>query len=87
MNPRSEVPGSEELMVTVERFLDPVQAQIAKGMLESSGIECFLQGEHANHMVPLAFRVRLQVLERDVEEARSLLDAVQQDGSEAGGER
>ena len=63
-------------LVTVGRFLDPVQAQMAKGMLESAGIECFLQGEHANHMVPLAFRVRLQVLAEEEAEARELLDAV-----------
>ena len=62
-----------EKMVTVERFLDPVQAQIAKGMLESVGIACFLQGENANHMVPLAFRVRLQVGQNDEAEARELL--------------
>ncbi len=31
--------------VTVGKFLEPVNAQMAKGMLESAGIECFLQGE------------------------------------------
>lgn len=64
-----------EKMVTVARFLDPMHAQIAKGLLESAGIECFLQGEHANHMVPLAFRVRLQVTESDEGEARELLQS------------
>lgn len=70
-------------LVTVGRFLDPVQAQMAKGMLESAGLPCFLQGEHANHMVPLAFRVRLQVLAEDQAEARQMLDAVG-DGPETG---
>lgn len=63
-------------LITVGRFLDPVQAQMAKGMLESSGIPCFLQGENANRMVPLAFRVRLQVLEEDEAVAREFLRAV-----------
>ncbi len=81
-----EFGNDAEKMVTVERFLDPVQAQIAKGMLESVGIACFLQGEHANHMVPLAFRVRLQVLESDVSEARELLQNANQEGSQSGEE-
>lgn len=68
--------GNSSQMVTVGRFLDPMQAQIAKGMLESSGIPCFLQGENANHMVPLAFRVRLQVLEEDEAVAREYLRSV-----------
>ena len=68
--------GGSGKLVTVDRFLDPVQAQMAKGMLESSGIPCFLQGENANHMVPLAFRVRLQVLEEDEAIAREYLRSV-----------
>ena len=71
----------------VGRFLDPVEAQMAKGMLESAGIECFLQGENANAMVPLAFRVRLQVRHLDEAAARTLMaeatgleDATEVDG-------
>ena len=37
-----------EQFVTVARFIDPVEAQMAKGLLESAGMECFLQGENAN---------------------------------------
>ncbi len=58
----------------VGRFLDPAEAQMAKGMLESEGIECFLVGANANALVPMAFRVRLQVQARDEEEARQLLE-------------
>ena len=68
-------------MVTVGRFLDPVQAQMAKGMLESSGVPCFLQGENANNLVPLAFRVRLQVLEEDEAVAREFLSTVGEDAA------
>ncbi len=64
---------SPDKLITVARFLEPVNAQMAKGMLESAGIECFLQGEQANNLLALAFRARLQVAESDAEAARSLL--------------
>jgi hypothetical protein len=59
--------------VTVGKFLEPVNAQMAKGMLESAGIECFLQGENANSLLALAFRARLLVHKQDEEAARQLL--------------
>lgn len=59
--------------VTVGKFLEPTNAQMAKGMLESAGIDCFLQGENANSLLALAFRARLLVHKRDEEAARQLL--------------
>jgi hypothetical protein len=59
--------------VTVGKFLEPVNAQLAKGMLESAGIECFLQGENANSLLALAFRARLLVHKQDEETAREIL--------------
>jgi hypothetical protein len=59
--------------VTVGKFLEPVNAQMAKGMLESAGIECFLQGENANSLMALAFRARLLVHKQDEEAARAIL--------------
>src|SRR5271155_3844176 len=59
--------------VTVGKFLEPANAQMAKGMLESAGIECFLQGENANSLLALAFRARLLVHKQDEEAARELL--------------
>jgi hypothetical protein len=59
--------------VTVGKFLEPTNAQMAKGMLESAGIECFLQGENANSLLALAFRARLLVHRRDEAAARQLL--------------
>ena len=64
--------GSE--LVMVARFQNPVEAQMARGMLESQGIECVLQGVNANAVMPLAFRVRLEVMQRDEAEARLLLE-------------
>ncbi len=60
-------------LVQVGRFLDPAEAHMAKGMLESAGIECFLQGQHANALYPMALRVRLQVRPQDEAEAQMLL--------------
>ncbi|HEX9200934.1 MAG TPA: DUF2007 domain-containing protein [Acidobacteriaceae bacterium] len=72
-------PTPPEGMVTVGRFESPVEAQIAKGMLESSGVECFLVGENVNNLLQAAFRVRLQVRAEDEAEAREMMA---QSGSE-----
>jgi hypothetical protein len=63
----------DEPLVMVGRFRDPVEAQMARGMLESAGIECFLEGANANSLVPLAFRVRLKVRQFDEDTARMML--------------
>ncbi|HEY2039801.1 MAG TPA: DUF2007 domain-containing protein [Edaphobacter sp.] len=62
-----------EQFVTIARFEDPVEAHMAKGMLEAAGLECFLQGENANQLLNAAFRTRLQVHRKDEEAARELL--------------
>ena len=71
--------GSEQVrtgkMVEVARFESPVEAQIAKGMLESAGIECELTGEHANLLIQSAFGAQLQVRAEDEAAARQLLDS------------
>jgi hypothetical protein len=68
-------------LVTVARFESPVEAQIAKGLLESYGLECFLVGENANNLMQSAFRVRLQVRLEDEATARELLTPRVADGS------
>ncbi len=67
-------PTPPEGMVTVGRFGSPVEAQMAKGMLEAAGVETFLVGENVNKLIQSAFRVRLQVREEDEAEALELLD-------------
>jgi hypothetical protein len=59
--------------VSVGKFLEPAAAQMAKGALESAGIECFLQGENANSLLALAFRARLLVHKHDETAARQIL--------------
>ena len=68
-----EPAGPLEGMVTVGSFESPLEAQMAKGMLESAGIECLLAGEEANSLMQAAFAVSLQVREQDEEPARKLL--------------
>ena len=68
--------------VTVARFFSPTNAQMAKAMLESAGVECFLQGENANSLLAPAFRARLQVHKADETAARELLDSVNDDAVE-----
>ncbi len=68
-----ETAQDNDRLVMVGRFLDPSEAQFAKGMLESAGVECFLQGANANAIVPLAFRVRLSVRQADHDTAIVLL--------------
>jgi hypothetical protein len=67
----------DEEMVSVAGFRDPTEAQMAKGMLESAGIETLMQGENANALYPGALRVRLQVRAIDETEARELLKDVE----------
>ena len=67
--------GSKSMddFVTVGKFLEPTEAQFAKGMLEAAGIQCFLQGENANNMLAMAFRARLKVHVWDQDAALELL--------------
>jgi hypothetical protein len=66
-------PTPPEVLATVGRFEDPLEAQMAKGMLESAGVDCFLVGENVNNLLGAAFRVRLQVRVEDEAAARELL--------------
>jgi hypothetical protein len=66
-------PTAPEGLVIVGRFESPSEAQMAKGMLESAGVECFLVGENANNLLPAAFRVRLQVRVEDEAAAREMM--------------
>lgn len=64
-----------EEMVTVERFRDMMQAEMAKGRLESAGIRCFLTGENAGLLYGVGFDgVLLQVSAADEADARAILE-------------
>jgi Putative prokaryotic signal transducing protein len=65
---------SGEEMVTVERFRDMLQAELAKGRLDSAGIRCFLAGENAGLLYGNGLDgVLLQVSAADEADARAIL--------------
>ena len=65
---------SDEELVTVANFPDPVTANIARSALEAANITVFMQGENANSLLPVAFEARVQVRPEDEAAARRVLD-------------
>jgi len=64
-------------LATAATFYNLHEADIAVGLLESCGVDCFLCDEHMHRVHPLATDitggVRLQVAEQDLELAKELL--------------
>jgi hypothetical protein len=64
-----------EEMVTIERFRDMLQAELAKGRLDSAGIHCFLAGENAGLLYGNGLDgVLLQVIASEEADARAILN-------------
>lgn len=64
--------------VVVKTFLSEFEAEIAKGMLEEEGIECYVSSDDTGGMRPhlqLTLGVRLIVMEKDLQRALEILDA------------
>lgn len=67
-------------LVTIRQFGDTAEALLAKGCLESAGIECFLADANIARMEwPVSRGMRLQVLAEDAESATSLLEQIAAD--------
>lgn len=65
----------DEEMVTIERFTDMLQAELAKGRLDSAGIKSFLAGENAGRLYGNGLdSVQLQVASSDEDDARAILN-------------
>ncbi|MDR0232571.1 MAG: DUF2007 domain-containing protein [Dysgonamonadaceae bacterium] len=65
-----------EELVTVRTFFDTAQMAVPKSLLESEGIECFVQGEFMGQFHPAvnaADGLKLQVKEEDVKRAIDIL--------------
>ena len=64
-------------LATAAIFYNLQEADIAMGLLESCGVDCFLCDEHMHRVHPLATDViggiRLQVAEQDLALAKELL--------------
>ncbi len=62
--------------MTIRQFGDISEALLAKGCLESAGIECFLADENIARLEwPLSRGMRLQVSPTDAEAALELLNS------------
>ena len=79
----TEGPTGEDVLeardlVSIRRFRDLPEAQLAKGMLESAGIECFLTDDNMVRMdwfiSNLLGGVKLAVNQEDAEAANAILD-------------
>jgi hypothetical protein len=74
------------MLITIERYPNPVEAHIVKGRLEAEGVPAYLQPEHhvwAKWTISLALGyVRVQVRRKDVE-ARYAITAKLQAGEYA----
>ena len=67
----------EEEWTTVANFLEPMAAELAKGRLESAGIESFLVGENSALLYGNGLGgLQLQVMPRDVADAKDILERV-----------
>ncbi len=64
-------------LATAAIFYSLHEADVAKGLLDSCGVDCFLVDEHMHRVHPLASDVlggiRLQVAEKDLELAKQVL--------------
>jgi len=74
-------------LVTVARFGDYIQADLARQLLEDEGIKAFVLGQNVGNVysgVPAAIDIELQTAESEVEEAREILEANRQESRELG---
>jgi len=74
-----------EKLVTIARFSDYMQAELAKQRLESEGITAFVMGENVASVyggVPAAVDVELQTLESQADHAREILEASRRQAEE-----
>ncbi|MFM7195943.1 MAG: putative signal transducing protein [Bacteroidota bacterium] len=66
-----------EPIVTLETYSNAALAGLAKSRLDAYGIPCFLSGETVGALYPFTVDtfsgIRLQVFERDAEQAKQLL--------------
>jgi len=70
-----------EKLVTVARFSDCMQAELARLLLEGEGITAFVMGQHGSAIsvgVPGIADVQLQTPESQADEAMKILEASRQ---------
>jgi hypothetical protein len=60
-------------VVTIASFTEPMEAEMARGRLESAGIDVFLSGENARILEPGLGPLEMQVRSEDEADARAIL--------------
>lgn len=60
-------------IITVARFSEPLEAEMARLRLQSAGIETFLSGENGGMLEPGLGPLQLQVSSDDEKDARAVL--------------
>jgi hypothetical protein len=69
----ANLPEDPDEYVTVREFFESGEALVAKGALESAGVECFVVNENFSRMYGGALSVLLQVHRKDEEAAMQIL--------------
>ena len=65
---------TDDALVVLRIYDNPIQAEIAKSVLDSASIFCALHGEYMSSIyTPVAFPIRLMVRAEDFESAEQLL--------------
>jgi hypothetical protein len=68
-------------LVTIAEYMDSMQAEMAKQVLDDFGIKSVMIGQHGTDVlagIPAFATVKLQVLESDADEAKQILEEQQQ---------
>lgn len=70
---------SNDKIVIYQTFVDPINANIVKGLINSHGIECYLSDENIIAVNPLYAQavggIKLHVFEKDIELVNSILSS------------
>jgi hypothetical protein len=69
-------------LVTIMEFADYIEAEMAKQLLEDHGIKSVVTEENAANLYPVSGTTgpELQVLEKDAERAREILESREEQG-------
>ena len=78
------LPEDPDEFVTVREFFESGEALLAKGALESAGVECLMVNENGSRMYGGVLSVQLQVHRKDVADALKILDSPEEDDADEG---
>jgi hypothetical protein len=74
----------EDPFVTLDSFISVEELELVRGMLESAGIECFSPDSQISRVYAGGIRPRLQVRSSQLNDARAILESVDEENTEDG---